>query len=805
MRLRSYLTLLVVVSLAPLAFFAGFLVWQDLSIEEEVRRTGARDITRALSLAVDRELRTTFSVLETLAASPSLAEGNLKRFRELCAGAVLGRRGVWVILFDPSGQQVLNSSKPFGSPLPNPIRQTKPPGTDPRYPLLHVGGAHLIRKVLSTGKPVVSDLFVALDSGEPKIGVALPILRDGAVAYVLEMSVKPDALLQIFRDQEVPSTSTATIVDEQGHIIARTVNSGAMLGRAIPADLAAMIVRAPEGEGAGRTLEGVEVYHTFARCRTAPWTVSLSVSTETSNARQLRTLLLLGGGAASTLMLGLVVAWLMGRRISGEISSLAGSADAMATGKGGPPEIPAVREVRELRAALIAAGERNRAHERLEFLAEAGVALSSSLDYLETLSKVAELTTRRLSDGCSIHVREESGQIRHVTVLHRDPEKTRMGREIIRRYPFDPKHQPDILRVLATGRPELYPMIRDEALRAAAHDEEHYRLLKDVAMGCGFSLPLRAGERTLGVLTLVWDAGRAYTEEDLALARAIADRAALALENSRLYHQAKTAEEEVRKLNGALEGRVRERTAELEAFTYTVAHDLRAPLRAMQGFADLVLDDAASRLEPSEKDFLKRITQAAERMDALVRDLLAYSRLGSAEVKAESVDLDALVRDVLRGMEAELKARKAKVQVEDPIPKVLAQRPILFQVVANLVSNAAKFVPPGVAPQVRISAHQRPGWIRLVVEDNGIGVDPQYREKLFGVFERLHAGDAYPGTGIGLAIVKRAVERMGGQVGVESREPRGSAFWFELPPAPEPPDLREASGAGRPSGASSRG
>jgi signal transduction histidine kinase len=340
---------------------------------------------------------------------------------------------------------------------------------------------------------------------------------------------------------------------------------------------------------------------------------------------------------------------------------------------------------------------------------------------------------------------------------------------------------------VATGTPRLFPKITDDALRAAAHDEEHYRLLKEIGMGCGFSLPLRVGERTLGVLTLVWDAGRVYSDEDLALARVLADRAALALENARLYQKARTAEEDVRRLNGDLERRVNERTAELEAFTYTVAHDLRAPLRAMQGLSDLVLEDAGSRLETGERDYLKRVSQAAARMDTLVRDLLAYSRLGSAEVNTESVDLGSLVRDVLRGMDADLKARDAEVLVDGGIPRVLAQRPILFQVVANLLSNAVKFVSPGVVPRIRIRAEARGVKVRLLVEDNGIGVDPQFREKLFGVFERLHVGDAYPGTGIGLAIVKRAVERMGGQVGVESLAPRGSAFWFDLPQAPEQP------------------
>jgi signal transduction histidine kinase len=614
MRLRTHLVLLVLVSVAPLALFAGVLVWQDLAAEEDVRRSGTRDTVRALSLAIDRELRTSFSVLETLAASRSLAEGNLARFHQLCAGAVMGRKGVWVILFDPSGQQILNSSKPFGSPLPNPVRDSKPPGTDPRYPSLRVGGPELVTRVLRTGKPVVSDLFVALDSGEPKIGVAIPILQGGTVSYVLEMSVEPSALLQIFREQEVPSTWTASILDQRGMILSRSINAQATLGKPISAELAAQIAEAPEGEGVGRTLEGVRVYHTYARCRVAPWTVAVGASTERADARERQTLFLVGGGSLLALCLGLAVSWLMGRRISSSISSLSASADAMATGQGASPPVPAVKEVQELRRALIAAGERKR------------------------------------------------------------------------------------------------------------------------------------------------------------------------------------AQDEIARLNVDLDRRVRERTAELEAFTYTVAHDLRAPLRAMQGFSDLVLEDAGGRLEASERDYLKRIAQAAQRMDALVRDLLAYSRLGSVEVTPESVDLGALARDVVRGMEAELKARGAEVVVEEGIPHVLAQRPILFQVMANLMSNAAKFVPHGVDPRIRVHAGVLDGRVRLCVEDNGIGVDPQFREKLFGVFERLQAGDAYPGTGIGLAIVKRAVERMGGRVGVEPRNPRGSVFWFELPRAPgAPASVKEAA------------
>jgi PAS domain S-box-containing protein len=240
------------------------------------------------------------------------------------------------------------------------------------------------------------------------------------------------------------------------------------------------------------------------------------------------------------------------------------------------------------------------------------------------------------------------------------------------------------------------------------------------------------------------------------------------------------ADEEIHRLNADLDRRVQERTKELEAFTYTVAHDLRSPIRAMQGFADLVLADAEDRLESQEREYLSRIASAAQRMDVLVCDLLTYSRLGLAELNSEPIDLDRLVQETLHHLDPELKSRRAEVVTEAALPAVLGDRTGLLQVLINLLSNAAKFSRVGVAPVIRISAQTSPGRVRIVVEDNGIGVEPKHRPKLFGIFERLHGAEAYPGTGIGLAIVRRVIERLGGKVGMESADGSGSRFWFEL-------------------------
>lgn len=223
--------------------------------------------------------------------------------------------------------------------------------------------------------------------------------------------------------------------------------------------------------------------------------------------------------------------------------------------------------------------------------------------------------------------------------------------------------------------------------------------------------------------------------------------------------------------------------AELEAFSYSVSHDLRAPLRAIEGFASALQEDYGEALEPAAHEYLEQIMKASTRMNRLVRDLLEYGRLGRVELPAARIAPLLLLQRVI---EENFSGQNVVADVPDSLA-VMGHEPTLSQMAVNLISNGIKFQKPGIPPEVRITAVRSPNnTVRISVTDNGIGIQPDHVSKLFKVFERLHGVEEYPGTGIGLAIVKRGSERMGGRCGVESKPGEGSTFWVELPEASQP-------------------
>jgi light-regulated signal transduction histidine kinase (bacteriophytochrome) len=236
-----------------------------------------------------------------------------------------------------------------------------------------------------------------------------------------------------------------------------------------------------------------------------------------------------------------------------------------------------------------------------------------------------------------------------------------------------------------------------------------------------------------------------------------------------------------------LEKRVQERTAQLtdsntqlEAFAYTVSHDLKAPLRGIQGFSQALLEDYKESLDERGRDYLQRIGNGILRMQTLIENLLDHSQLSRVEFRLTTVDLGSALQEALKLLEGEIKGTNAKISVQGKMPAVVAQPSALVQSIQNLLSNAIKFTENGQVPQIQVFTERIGERTRLYVEDRGIGIEERHFDRIFEVFERLHGQESFSGTGIGLAIVKKAMQRMGGRYGVDSKVGVGSRFWIEL-------------------------
>ena len=219
---------------------------------------------------------------------------------------------------------------------------------------------------------------------------------------------------------------------------------------------------------------------------------------------------------------------------------------------------------------------------------------------------------------------------------------------------------------------------------------------------------------------------------------------------------------------------------DLNAFSYSVAHDFRAPLRSMQGFAEMLKADVGHKLSNEENERLNKITTGATKLQTMLTELLEYSRLSRADMQLHPVNLQDAIQQGLDLIRVETDARKAKISIQSTDARVVGNQTALTHIVANLVSNAIKFVPRDSAPEVAIRVERRGARHRLSITDNGIGIAQEHQDRIFKIFERLHPDSRFAGSGIGLAIVYRATQKMGGELGLESSPGRGSTFWVEL-------------------------
>lgn len=321
------------------------------------------------------------------------------------------------------------------------------------------------------------------------------------------------------------------------------------------------------------------------------------------------------------------------------------------------------------------------------------------------------------------------------------------------------------------------PVVEPDARRRPEHTHEALRRLD---LRTWLSFPLVVEGRVTGALTLADHDVREPDRRMVRWAGSLAHSVAAHMERTGAQEALRESERRYRDLAREL----RSANAELEAFAYSISHDLRSPLRTMTGFAHALLENFGEDLPPGALDYARRIIASGERSEELIRDLLAYSRLTFDELEPERVELGDVVATAREQLTAAIEESGAEVEVEGPLPTVVGHETTLVQVVSNLLSNAMKFVPDDRKPRIRVRARADDPSVRLWVEDNGIGIPEDQRERIFRVFERLAVAEAVPGTGIGLAIVRRGMERMRGTAGVEPRDGEdGSSFWIEIPRA----------------------
>lgn len=412
--------------------------------------------------------------------------------------------------------------------------------------------------------------------------------------------------------------------------------------------------------------------------------------------------------------------------------------------------------------------DRKRAEDSLRFIAEASEMLASSLDYETTLSNVAQLAVPRLADWCVVHVIEEDSRPQQLAAAHTDDAKLELLRELNRRYPSGLETAHGYRRVVQTGKSELLPEITDQLLADVARDDEHLKLLRELGLKSTLCVPLIARERTLGAITFATaESGRVYDSSALALAEDLAQRAASAVDNARLYQEAQRAN----------------RTK--EEFLATLSHELRTPLTPIIGWIHMI---RRGMLKSEDLDStLAVVENNSQALTRLINDLLDMSAILSGKMRIEKlpVPLNSTVKEAVETVRTLAEKRDIKLEArffENDYIIIHGDRTRLIQIFWNILANAVKFSNDGSHVWATCEANEREACV--VIEDEGLGITPEF---LPYVFERFRQADSsktrtHGGLGIGLALVKSFVETHGGSVTAESAgEGRGSRFTVRLP------------------------
>ncbi|MGE5350783.1 MAG: CHASE domain-containing protein [Acidobacteriota bacterium] len=434
--------------------------------------------------------------------------------------------------------------------------------------------------------------------------------------------------------------------------------------------------------------------------------------------------------------------------------------------------------------------ERKMAEEALKeeiFRAETLIKVSNtfaelSLDYKAVLDNAARIASELIGDAAVVRlISDDKNYLEPVAVYHPDKEASELIYEVIKSAPQEAGKGLSG-KVMSTSESLIIPEVELQDIKNSIRPE-YIKYFEKYGVHGILIVPLKVGKQTIGTLTLLrTHTGRPYTAKDRSFIEELANRIAIAIVNSRL-HQEKVHEIDERrmaeeKLNKTLEELARSNT-ELENFAYVASHDLQEPLRMISSYTQLLAKRYKGQLDAKADQFITFTVDGAKRMQQLIHDLLEYSRVATRGKPFEPVDTGEIIQTVMNNLQISIKKNNAIIKY-DSLPWVVGDDIQLMQLFQNLISNSMKFKSNKV-PEIDVKAEDRGYEWLFSVHDNGIGIDLQFKERIFIIFQRLHEREEYPGTGIGLAVCKKIVERHGGHIWVESEPGEGSTFYFTLP------------------------
>ncbi|MDO8480001.1 MAG: cache domain-containing protein [Candidatus Rokubacteria bacterium] len=778
--------------LLSIGLMAGLAVWRSAEALRERALATNHTVALGVSYAVEQYVADAMAIMREAAERPKLrheiTSGNWHEARTVLENVARHFRQ-FDYVFVQDAQGIIRARVPHAETV----------GED-------FSSRDFFREAMRTRQPYLSGVYVSKATQRPVVATAVPVLHaDGRVAGVLVGALSLQTMNRLVSVAAHDDGRAIYLVDSQGRLIAdsRAVVESLRDMRAEPVVQAVLSKRAGTMifRGPGR---GDEMLGAYVPIKPFDWGVVVIRSTAAAQAPAARLGSVLIWIAVGCTVGAIAVGVGFARRLTRPLLRLAEASKRIAAGElstrvavSGQDEVATLARAFNQMADAVA-----QSHQALAQRAAEVETMNRKLIEEAAVRQQAEAATRHQAERLAILHEIDRGLLAAETpaviaeaTLGRVRQLLGVPRAIVNLFDLEAG---EVEWLAAAGRRRVHvgPGVRFPlalmgdvaALRrgelqmidvdALPRSPEAEALLAS-GVHVYMVVPMIAGGELIGALSFGGGAGP-FSPEQVSIASEVAAQIAIAIAQSRLYERVKRQAME-------LEQRVQERTQELEAanqeldtFSYSISHDLRAPLRAMQGFTEALLEDYGERLDSTGQDYAQRIVAASHRMDALIQDLLAYSRLSRTEVRLDPVNVETVVDEVCGQLATELKDRGAEITVDRPLARVMAHRAVFGQVLANLLTNAVKFVAPDTPPRVRIWTELRGDWVRLGVEDNGIGIIAEHRERIFRAFERLHGVEQYPGTGIGLAIVQKGIARLGGQVGVESTLGQGSRFWVEL-------------------------